>query len=502
MSDEARRDLKGASINLLTILAQAALPAFHVQLARTLGGSRYGLYSWANSFVDMLSVITLLGMDVALSREVSEAHASGDHGRALRATATALRVVFLSGVAVAVGVGVMAPTIARIQHKPDLVTPLRTLVLLPVGFHLATVFLTALQARRVMVPDFWTRGIAQPLSVFALTTLVLRLHGGLPSACLAVAVGMSFTAIISALFYGKELSLRDTLSRAAFAPTDWPMVRMGLPLVATNLIFAVQGKLDAFFLGYHLSSEEVGAYGACVLYVVSLSQVRSAFYPGVCATVPAGLRANDTVGLNRFLRRQTRWVALLAAPLFVLFAGFGDGLLSVFDAHFARASSALAILAIGHLSSALSVAPYALLLSPYARLTFFTGSFSVIAQCVLLPTLIPRFGLAGAAASTATVLCLLNGAQNVITWRVLGLHGLSWGLAKVLFAASLGFAAGRALFVGLPYSLAPRFFAGVGVAAVVYVLAVVVLGLDADEKALVRDGWRKLTRTKSDNAGP
>ncbi len=491
---DARRDLRGVGVNLLTLLAQASLPAFHVQLARFLGDNGYGLYTWSNALVDMLSVLTLLGMDVAVSREVSVAYARGDTARAVAATGTALRVVLVSGLVVALSIACAAPWIASSQHKPALLVPLRTLVVIPIAYHAASMFIVATQARQVMKYDFWTRGLFQPIALLVFTTVILRSGAGLTGACIAVAVGMCLTAGMAAWCYGRELPLGATLRAALRAPMDWKLVQMGLPLVATNMVWALQGRLDGLALGVWRGSAEVGAYNACILYVVSLGQVRSAFYPGVCATVPPALERGDLVGLNRYIQRQTRWVAALAMPLCVLFAGFGDGLLAIFGHGFLRGVPALAVLSVGYLASSLALPAYVLFLSGNARYSAAAGITCVALQCLLLPVLVPRWGLTGAALSAATGLVVSQVMQLVFTWRVTRVHGLSVGLAKVTAAALAGFGVGRAVFTWAPAGLAPRFFAGVGVAAAVYLATLVALGLEPDERDLVRRALDRLRK--------
>ncbi len=484
---DARRDLRATSVNLMTLVAQASLPAFHVQLARFLGASGYGLYTWSNNLVDMLSLLTLLGMDVAISREVSIARARGDNARAIAVTANALRVVLVSGVLVAATVAVAAPWIATVQHKPGLVVPLRTLIAIPIAFHAASMFLGATQALGVMKYDFWTRGLFQPIALLALTSIILRAGGGVPGACVAVASGMALTTVMAAWCYHRELPLRATLRAALKGPTDWGLVRMGLPLLATNLVWALQGRLDGLALGHWRGNADVGAYNACVLYVVSLGQVRSAFYPNVCANVPPALARGDITGLNVFIQRQTRWVAVLAMPLCVLFAGFGDGLLAVFGHDFLRGIPALRILAMGYLFSALALPAYVLFLSGNARYSAVSGIVSVALQAMLLPVLVPRWGLTGAAVSVTTGLVVSQVMQLGFTYTVTRVHGLSPGLAKVTAAALAGFVIGRTVFTVLPYGLVVKFFGGVGVAAGVYLVTLVALGLEPAERVMLRD---------------
>ena len=85
-----------------------------------------------------------------------------------------------------------------------------------------------------------------------------------------------------------------------------------------------------------------GAYGACMLYAISIGQMRGVFVPGVQAALPALLVRGDREGMNALLQRTQRWVALLAAPLLVLFAVFGRELLVIFGRSFSDAAPAVA----------------------------------------------------------------------------------------------------------------------------------------------------------------
>lgn len=496
MSDagDARDEARGVGVNLLTLLAQASLPAFHVQLARRLGAGGYGLYTWSTAVVDSLSVITLFGMDLAVSRGVALARDKGDKPEAARVTGVALRVVAISGLLVSATVIAAAPALAEWQHKPGLVAPLRTLVAVPVAYHLASMFIVATQSMRVMKWDFWVRGLFQPLSLLGLTTVMLSVDGSVASACHAVALGMILTAVFAGFAFKRELPLRPALSTALRGPIDWKVVRTGLPVVVTNLVWALQGRLDAFLLGRWRPSEDVGAYSAAVLYVIALSQVRGTVYPIVCATVPPALERGDITGLNTFIQRQTRWVATMAMPLAVLFAGFGDALLALFGPAFVRAVPALRVLSCAHLVAALAVPAYTLYLSGRALYSAASGVVCLVVQAGLLPVLVPRWGLTGAAAASAAGLVTSQVMQLLITWRVVGIHGISKGLGKVSLAALAGLFAGRGVFEALGFGLAPKFFVGVTVAAVVYLGVLFGLGLEVAEKKAVEEIFNKLGR--------
>jgi O-antigen/teichoic acid export membrane protein len=497
--DGAQREATGAGVNLLALLAQAALPAFHVQLARMLGATGYGLYAWANAFVDMLSVLTLFGMDQAVQRQVALA-ADDDRKKAVAAVGTALRIVVVSGALVSLSIALAAPLVASAQGKPDLVPPLRMLALVPTFYHAATIFIVATQARQVMRWGFWTRGILQPLVLLALTTVVLQLGGGVGAAAAAVALGMGLTALAAAVFYGRELPLGPTVRLATTGQVDWDTVRYAVPLVLTNMAWAVSARIDAFFLGFVRDSADVGAYAACVLYVASASQIRGAFDPIVCALIPPALARGDIASLNVSIQRQTRWVALAVFPVCALFVGFGDPLLAIFGKDFARGATAMAILSVGHTVNAIALASFALPMGGHARYGALTAVLCVALQCVLLPTLVPRWGLTGAAISSAAGLIVAQTLQMTFAYRLTGVQGLSWGLLRIAGAAGGALLVGRLAFGALGGSLALRFFAGVGAAAIVYLALAASFALGPEERELLRGALARARRRASPQA--
>lgn len=490
MSD-AGREARGIGVNLLTLLAQASLPTFYVMLTRGLGEERWSVYSLATSIVDPLSVVTMFGMDLAVSRRVSVAHQKGEAESAADTVGGALRVVLSTGLAVTLGLVALAPLLARYNHSPALAPVLRALAPMPIAYHVATLFICATQARMVMKYDFWARGLFQPLTLLALAALALRLGGGVPGVAAAVTVGMTLTAVLAAALFSREFPLARTLRAAVRNPLDPELLRMGAPMVVLGLAWNLQGPIEQWALAGYQGVTTVGPYKTALLWVVSLGQVRGTFAPVINATLPPLLERGDTAATNAFIRRQNRWVAILAMPMCVLFAGFGDPLLAIYGHGFRSATSALAVLAVGNLCGALAVPGYVLLLSGHARYSTVAGFSCLAFQAVALPVLVPRYGMVGAALSSALGMLLSQVIQQGFTWRIARVHGFSWGLAKVAVAALAGLGVGRAVYALLPPNLALRFFGGVGVAAVVYVAVLVALGLTAEEREAAAAGLAK-----------
>jgi O-antigen/teichoic acid export membrane protein len=479
----ATRDAKGIGLNALGLLAQAALPAFHVQLARFLGAGGYGLYAWAAMFVDVLSVLTLFGCDQAVMRQVSLGRAT-----AANAVGSALRVVLVSGAVVFVVTFCGAPVIANIQHKPGLVGPLRGLALVPLFYHASTILLVATQALGTMRWAFWARSVVQPIVLLGTTSVALRCGWGPSGAALAVAAGMAATTLVVCVFYAGEMPIRETLTGLVSGPLDRETLAVAAPLVVAGVLWALIARIDTFFLGHWGTEVELGAYAACGLYAASVSQVRGVFEPVTGALIAPALARNDSRGLSDAIQRHTRWLAYAVCPLAALLIGFGDPLLRIFGHAFAQGAPALAMLALGHTVNALALTSFALPLSGRGRLTTWVAACTLIAQTVLSALLVPRFGVLGAATALACGLVGAQVAQAVLAARVVGVRGLSWELATTaacaLTAVGMAQVVYRVAWDGSDALLVPRFVVAMAVAAVTYVALVLTFAITDDDRSL------------------
>ena len=481
-------EARGVGVNLLTLLANASTPAFHVQLTRSLGTAGYGLYTTANSIVDVVSVFTLFGMDTVLAQRASVARQSGDEAAAVDAVAMCLRVVAVSGLMGGAVLMIGATRIAALQNEPLLAAPIRTLLLVPIAYHATSIFLIATQVRKVMKYDFWVRGVAQPLTVLGLTTLVLQLGAGLQGACTAVVATMTLTTALAALFYGRVHSLPQTLRRAVTAPWDSAVLRAGLPLVAMSLVAALRGRVDGLLVNFHRGPEDAGAFNVCLPYAATLFQIRGTFYPGLSGDLPAMIAAGRTDAMNALLRRQTRWVAMMALPFFMTLAGFGDAILAMHGQTFVRAHAALAVLAAGYLLSAMSLSSYALPLSGNARFNLYAALVSLGLQLFVPNLLIPRYGLLGGAISFFIALVVSEAICLTFARLRTGAQGFSLTLLKPVAASCVAWAAGR-LAQSVAFSSAAqspgRFLLGVGVALAFYILVLTSLGLESEDREII-----------------
>jgi O-antigen/teichoic acid export membrane protein len=429
-------------------------------------------------------------MDQATNRFVAPGTSAGRDEEVPRTVGTALRVVVLSGLIIAAGVFFAAPWIAAARHDPACVTPLRALSTVPIFYHVTTVFITATQATHVMRYGFWARGVVQPLVLLGLTVVALRAGAGVLGVCLALLAGMALTAALAAVFYGRLFPLRPTLEAALRGPMDEGMLRFAGPLVSAGVLTAVLGYIDMLLLGLlGVRAAEVGFYAMCLLYAQTLSQVRSVFDPSVQALIPPLYERGDRAALRSSLARQTRWSMALAAPVFVLFAGFSDVVLRVFGREFSHGAAALAILCVGQVVNALALTAWLLPGTGHTRVTARLSVVWATIETVALCVLVPRYGINGAALAAALGLAGLQISQSFAAWKITGVHGYSVALVKTALVAGAALLVGRAALALAPGGLVARFGVAITLAALVYLGLSFVTAHEEDKgtaRALVR----------------
>lgn len=484
--DAVRGDAARIGLNLLGVAVQVSGPAYHALLSRALGAGGYGLYTWSSSIVDGLALFVVCGMDLAVRRFVGEALARGRRDDVHVAAGSALRVIWIGGALLIAGMFFAAPALAAWQSKPGLVTPLRVLSVAPVLFHTGTVFINATQAAKVMRYGFWTRSVVQPVMLFSLLGLALYARPGTAAACGAIVTTAAVTAVVSGAFYHRMFSLGPTVRAALGRAASPEVLRFASPLVLAGVFWMVLARLDVLVFGLRASAVEVGVYGGCLLFSTSVPQMKGAFETVVASSIPHALAVGDLDGLRREIRRHTRWAAVLIVPVFVLFGGFSDVVLRVLGPEFVRGAGALTILVAGQLVSALCLSAWVVALSGRAAWSAATAAVFVLVDVLLLRALIPRYGMNGAALSTALVVAGSQLALSFQAYRIAGVQPFTRGVWSALLAGAASIVAGRAVMSSWDVALPLRFTVGSAASGVVYLLCLVLLGLEAEELALLR----------------
>jgi O-antigen/teichoic acid export membrane protein len=133
-----------------------------------------------------------------------------------------------------------------------------------------------------------------------------------------------------------------------------------------------------------------------------------------------------------------------------------------------------------------------LVMSGRSKLFLATTLMAALVNITLNLLLVPRMGLIGAAAATATSVLALQLSLTALTWMLARVHPFSRELAKVLLAAGLVWLHGTLVKELLPLPGPVTIAIVVAGGLILYPLALLALGLAPEDRALARRLWRRL----------
>ncbi|WP_147457135.1 flippase [Micromonospora pisi] len=498
---QVRGMARGGVLNLAgAVLSQAALFLVMLLLARVLGVREVGRYAQVYAVLSLLGLLSLSGFRAGLTRFVA-VHLADDDPAAIRGTIRlGLVISAAASTVIAFGLAVGAPWLARALHDPQLTGGLRLVAL---ALPAATVCEAALAATRG-----WRRQRAyaligqvyEPVTRLLLTALALFVGAGLTGAFWALVVA-SWSAAGLALVALARMLGRVPAARPVYRPGElfrFSTVSWVSSISSTGLIW-----VDALLLGFFdYGADKIGVYHVATrlvtVAVFVLAPINASFGPYL-AHLYHQERWDE---VRRIYAVATGWVVRLSLPAFVALLVFPEQLLRLIGGPGLAGGAAVTIvLALGQLVNA-ATGPCGTLLNMSGRVSvnMFDNLAALLLNILLNLWLIPAHGILGAAVAWAISLAVVNVARvwqvRVLVRAVPVTVGMVKGLGAALLALAAGFGV-RSLVPGWGAQLV----LGLVTIVVVYLGAVLALGLSREDVMVLRSVTRRGARRSAGGAG-
>lgn len=413
--------LRGAALVFLIRGGGAGLIYLsHVLLARWMEPTQFGIYVYAWSWAILLALPAGAGFNTASLRFIPEYESRADWSRLAAFVRRAWSVTCLASVAIGVA-GSLIILAARGHVAAHYITPL-WLAFASVP-PLALLALHIDMARGFGWPGlaFAPRLLAAPVLLVAGTVLAI-ISGAKPTGPLVLVVALVSSLMIAPL-QGRAIWARLPAAirkaRPAYETRLWS--RVALPLLLASGFHVVLIQTDILMIGAFLAPDDVAVYYAAaktgVFVSFVLAAVNAVAAPKLAALYAQG-RLDDLQTLLSDMSHWIFWPALAAAAAAVL---FGAEILTLFGPTFSAGHTALVILVFGHLVRAGTGLVGDLLgLTGHQKLNAWVLASSAVLNVILNVLLIPRFGIAGAAAATAVSMAFWNVGLWLLGRRKLG----------------------------------------------------------------------------------
>ncbi|MBU4174945.1 MAG: flippase [Actinobacteria bacterium] len=273
----------------------------------------------------------------------------------------------------------------------------------------------------------------------------------LATVVIAAALHWGFHGIVAAFVLGHLLALLPLL---AYLSRSFPgslksvkpkyeikeLISFSLPIMFAVFAGEIMYHTDTVMLGYYESSKQVGIYnGAVPLYLMlAIFLVAVGFMFGPVAARMIGEKKDKA--LLDLYKSVTKWSFLFTLPACLLFLLYPTEVLRLFfGERYTAAATALQLLAVGEVVHTL-LGPNDRILVAYGKTRLLLVDIVATAalNVALNMTLIPRWGINGAALATVISLVLANILFSSQVFRSHRLHPFSWNYAKSVIASTAG----------------------------------------------------------------
>ncbi|MGB0639198.1 MAG: polysaccharide biosynthesis C-terminal domain-containing protein, partial [Myxococcota bacterium] len=382
-------------------------------LSGALGTAHFGLYAFATTVVGIIGAMAPLGMDAGITMYGARYRRSKELNRLKGVLLMCLGSVAITGPLFSVATWLAVRQGWVLSTQPE---EAKAITLISAGIALTAllaVVVSVLISRKDMVGQAWSQQIAVPTITLGGAIISIVLGHGIDGVIVSFLVAHAIALLIATkrMWLHDGDLLTDTSIQPAF---EWkPLYSYAIPQSFARILYRANLWVDILMLTALASLADVGVYRVSValamLGALPVMASTTMFGPVVAELV----YIKDQVRLNSLLKIVTRWLLVIAAPLYIGVLLLPDIILGIFDESYLSGERALSILMIGQ-AVYVACAPTGAILTNagHSMLNLINGLVAVGLNIALNAWLIPQYGIEGAAIASATALA---------TWSLLRL---------------------------------------------------------------------------------
>lgn len=429
-----RKLAKSSSVVILTrVAAQSVTFLTAILLARLLGADGYGIYAFALAVLSLLGMVVTLGLPGYLIREVARARADGDFGTLRHLMSKGMRLSFTAAIICASAAGALVFAFLDIADQRIKATLVALVALVPLA--LAAIFTSTLSGLGHPTASFSMDALVRPVVMLVAATVIFVWLPGFGAPIVIIWVQVAASVVLCGLAF---LILRPKLPAvtvAAQASSQKPpkVLRNALPFLALSGVAFVNNQTDILMLGLLRPAEDVGVYRVAVQMSAVVAFGLNALNVVLAPQIAHSYKRGDREKLRNDIARST-WLSFLVgiAPALLLL-GFGGSIaVFVFGSEFTMAATPISILVFGQMINvAMGPVGYIMTMTCREKTAMHVLAGAAFLNVALNASLIPIYGMVGAAIATAVSLCVWNFTLAYLVWKDLKINSTIFGTVAV-----------------------------------------------------------------------
>lgn len=400
-----------------------------IGLARLLGAADYGAYSFGLAGVQLLLVLVLFGSRALVTREVAQASATEDGGRANGAIRFAIIVSLVLSATLIICLWLWANTFNQVL-EPRLALALSISLWSVPAAAFMNVNANALRGIGKVTTGLLGEYVTQPIT-FVLFVLC--------AAIWTMPVALTLQSVLWFNVISWAMAALMVIVQWQRLKPDWSrnkppeiQVRKWLILGANMLFigFAMQvaSRIDRVMLGTIADAASVGIYTIASRITEAAEQFVFAVQTALAPTIARAYASGEIAKMKKLIRFASLTIFSLTCLVILIMMVFSTQIFGLFGEDFAAANSTFYILGVNKMIMAFA-GPAMLLLSMtnHAKLASAGIGFAALLNIVLNAFFIPRWGADGAAYATLLTTIVWSGYLSVMAYRKVGINPCALG---------------------------------------------------------------------------
>ncbi len=428
--------VKGAGLSFSgTLVGKALLLLFTLIIARNLGSQSVGLYFLALAIIKIAVVPSLAGLDSGIIRYVSLFSGEDKVTQIKGVIFSSFLIAGPLSILMTISLFLSSHTLAvNVFNKPHLEGVLKLFAVSIPFLVCSQLFFSVFLGLKFMRYRTYTKDLLDGIlrTVLAIIAIYLGFHlFGVIVATIVTAIGVTLAA-----FYYTSRSVPLLNKSVKFSLEFKELLRFSFPQLFSNALFLGILYTDILMLGIYLPASEIGIYSLAVkisvvgaLFLESFSAIFAPFISDL-------YNRKETEMLSKLFKAVTKWIFTLSFPISLFLMLAAKPILQSIGPEFVAGSMALIVLTLGQIINA-TAGPSELMIVMSGRPIYkLIGNTIVFALNIFLNIiLIPKYGILGAAISSATAISLLNIGELLIVWFALRMHPFEISYIKPLVSS-------------------------------------------------------------------
>lgn len=403
-------------------------------IARHWTESEIGVYTLAFTVIDILMVITTLGLAQGIVRSIAHSFGKNEIKKIPDFIATSIFYTFITGVILGLLLFFLSDEIAQnIFHEPSIILPLKIFAILIPLSPLINVIVCIFRGFDQIKPTVYFTYIFRSMLFPIFVGIIIIFNLSFINIFYAQVISTIITLVFCIIYFVRKMSSWLSFTRRSItSPFSKELIIFSLPLVGTAVLGFIFSTTDKLMLGGFKGAADVGLYSVAISLAPFIS-----FPLGILVIVfvPifSGLYAK---GLLEEMRRNysilTKWICSASLPIFItLFLFPGPALNVLFGSEYVPAALTLRILALAYITNNFTGPCNATLLAlGKTRFILIVTLVCAILNIIFNILLIPHYGLIGAAIATGISIVIINLLRVWKIYSMSKIHPLSKNLIK------------------------------------------------------------------------